>query len=104
VSGEALLLKDVGAMHGQTEPKMRAKATAKAEGADRATGEGTSGGLRGSRTAREGGDERERTELGHSQNKREGIQTTFKTFIQLNLIDLLNGLHKVESNQRSLKQ
>jgi hypothetical protein len=47
VSGGALLsLKDLGAMHGQPEPTVRAKVTVKAEGADRTVGEGMSGGLR----------------------------------------------------------
>ena len=47
VSGGALLsLKDLGSMHGQPEPTVRAKVTVKAEGADRTVGEGMSGGLR----------------------------------------------------------
>ena len=47
MSGGALLsLKDLGAMHGQPEPKVSAKVTVKAKGADRKVGEGMSGGLR----------------------------------------------------------
>ena len=47
VSGGALLsLKDLGAMHGQSEPTTQAKVTVKAEGADRKIREGVPGALR----------------------------------------------------------